>query len=220
MRPINSDMAQLSDLEYDGESAAGSVLTLSFSEPVDYTVDMSDISFELVVHVRPVSAQTAVAAERQVVDHRRVQQIAQLLLTEQIPQHVAVEGERLGAALGHRGIALVQVGGGVGEDQRAREGRSLAGLDLVHALTRTAPVRWARPLILGADEVELREGEELPGPVSERLWDLGEPIRVEGLKLGDRDELRVQCEESVRKLRARAYDRIRAQGFPTPPDVD
>jgi hypothetical protein len=51
-------------------------------------------------------------------------------------------------------------------------------LDLVHALTRTAPVRWARPLILGADEVELREGEELPGPVSERLWDLGEPIRV------------------------------------------
>ncbi len=74
MRPINSDMAQLSDLEYDGESAAGSVLTLSFSEPVDYTVDMSDISFELVVHVHPVSAQTAVAAERPVVDHRRVAQ--------------------------------------------------------------------------------------------------------------------------------------------------
>jgi len=74
MRPLNADMARLSDLEYDGESAAGSVLTLSFSEPVDYTVDMSDISFELVVHVRPVSAQTAEAAERPVVDHRRVAQ--------------------------------------------------------------------------------------------------------------------------------------------------
>lgn len=74
MRPSNSDMAHLSDLEYDGESAAGSVLTLSFSEPVDYTVTMSGISFKLVVHVRPVSAQSAVAAERPVVDHRRVAQ--------------------------------------------------------------------------------------------------------------------------------------------------
>jgi hypothetical protein len=51
-------------------------------------------------------------------------------------------------------------------------------LDLVHALARTAPVRWARPPILGADQLELREGEELPAPVSERPWDLGEPIRV------------------------------------------
>lgn len=74
MRPINSDMAHLSDLEYDGDSAAGSVLTLSFSEPVNYTVDMSGISFELVVHVRPVLAQSAVAVERPVVDHRRVAQ--------------------------------------------------------------------------------------------------------------------------------------------------
>jgi len=74
MRPINSDMAHLSDLEYDGESAAGSVLTLSFSEPVDYTVAMSDISFELVVHVRPASTQTTPAIERPAVAHRRVAQ--------------------------------------------------------------------------------------------------------------------------------------------------
>ena len=72
MRPINSDTAHLSDLEYDGDSVAGSILTLSFSEPVDYTIDMSDISFELVVHVRPVSAQSAAAEESPVVDHRRV----------------------------------------------------------------------------------------------------------------------------------------------------
>jgi len=72
MRPINSDRAHLSDLEYDGDSAAGSVLTLSFNEAVDYTVDMSNISFELVVHVRPASPQTAPVAERPVVVHRRV----------------------------------------------------------------------------------------------------------------------------------------------------
>lgn len=74
MRPINSDMASLSDLEYDGESAAGSVLTLSFSKAVDYTVEMSDISFELVVHVRPVTAQSTAAVERPIVDHRRIVQ--------------------------------------------------------------------------------------------------------------------------------------------------
>ncbi len=74
MRPINSDMAHLSDLEYDGDSAAGSVLTLSFSEPVDYTVEMSGISFELVVHVHPFSAQPVAKAEKPAVDHRRVPQ--------------------------------------------------------------------------------------------------------------------------------------------------
>ena len=72
MRPINADKAHLSDLEYDGDSAAGSVLTLSFSEVVDYTIDMSNISFELVVNVRPASAQAAPVAERPVVVHRRV----------------------------------------------------------------------------------------------------------------------------------------------------
>jgi hypothetical protein len=51
-------------------------------------------------------------------------------------------------------------------------------LDLVHALGRTAPVRWARPPILGADLVDLEAGEELPEPASGWPWDLGEPIRV------------------------------------------
>jgi hypothetical protein len=48
-------------------------------------------------------------------------------------------------------------------------------LEFVHALSRTAPVRWARPPILGADQVG---GEKLPEPVSEWSWDPGEPIRV------------------------------------------
>jgi hypothetical protein len=51
-------------------------------------------------------------------------------------------------------------------------------LDFVHAITRTAPVRWARPPILGVDELQLRKRDALPEPVSEWSWDLGEPIRV------------------------------------------
>jgi hypothetical protein len=51
-------------------------------------------------------------------------------------------------------------------------------LEFVHALSRTAPVRWARPTILGADLVEVVEREELPERASEWSWDLGEPIRV------------------------------------------
>ena len=39
-------------------------------------------------------------------------------------------------------------------------------------------MRWVRPPILGADVIEVEEGEELPEPVSEWSWDLGEPIRV------------------------------------------
>lgn len=66
--------------------------------------------------------------------------------------------------------------------------------------------------IWSAESVMLRRG-----PV---VLEIGAPIPVEGLDLADRDALRTQCEEAVRKLRSEAYDRVRAQGFPTPPDVD
>ncbi len=46
------------------------------------------------------------------------------------------------------------------------------------AVKRTAPVRWVRPPIVGTRYVDLKPGEEPPLPVSERPWDLGEPIRV------------------------------------------
>ena len=49
---------------------------------------------------------------------------------------------------------------------------------LADALTRTAPVRWVRPPILQVRHVDLKEGEKPPQPVSERSWDLGEPIGV------------------------------------------
>ena len=49
--------------------------------------------------------------------------------------------------------------------------------------------------------------------------EVGEPIPVVGLTLDDRDALREQCEQTVRKLRERAYEHIAARGFPVPPDL-
>jgi hypothetical protein len=72
LRPLNSDQAHLADLEYDGDSAGGPVLTLTFTEPVAYTVDMSNVSFKLVVHVLQLTTQTATPEVRPTVEHRQV----------------------------------------------------------------------------------------------------------------------------------------------------
>ena len=57
LRPLNADSARLLDLEYDGGSTGEPVLTLSFSEPVDFDVDMVSVAFGLVVHIRPSTTQ-------------------------------------------------------------------------------------------------------------------------------------------------------------------
>ncbi len=74
-----------------------------------------------------VAARVCSRAALQVVLQRAqragVDQLAQLLLAEQLAQQVAVERQRGGAALGVRGVALVHVGGDVVEQQRAGERR-------------------------------------------------------------------------------------------------
>ncbi len=75
LRPFNADGAHLVELEYDGNNAAGPVLTLSFSEPVAFDVEMSGISFDVVVNVRETAleAMPAVAvATVPAVPHRQV----------------------------------------------------------------------------------------------------------------------------------------------------
>ncbi len=61
----------------------------------------------------------------------RVEQLAQLLLAEQLAQQVAIERQRARAALGDRRVAVVHVGGDVVEHQAARERRGAHGLDPV-----------------------------------------------------------------------------------------
>ncbi len=72
-RPVNSDIAQLLDFEYDGSSSTLPFLTLNFAKPVDFSVEASSVSFELLIHVSPES-DTAVPAPKstQSVQHRQV----------------------------------------------------------------------------------------------------------------------------------------------------
>ena len=60
----------------------------------------------------------------------RVEQVAQLLLAEQLAEEVAVERERLRAPLGGGRVVLVHVGGDVGEEERRGERRGRRRLDL------------------------------------------------------------------------------------------
>ena len=78
LRPANSDSAQLMDLEYDGASATGPVLTLTFSKPVEFDIDMSGIAFELAVRVRPVTSDLAVTAKVAEGVHRQVPRPAEI----------------------------------------------------------------------------------------------------------------------------------------------
>ena len=70
----------------------------------------------------------------QVILHTRervgVEQLAQLLLAEQLAQQVTVERQRGGAALGARRVALVHVRGDVVEQQRGGKRRGRRRLDL------------------------------------------------------------------------------------------
>lgn len=71
-RPANADRARLFDFEYDGDSAAGPMLTLNFSEQVSYSVEAEAVSFRLSVHIRPLQAAATMPAPEKEVLHRQV----------------------------------------------------------------------------------------------------------------------------------------------------
>ena len=70
-------------------------------------------------------------AQLGLVERRGVQERTELLLAQQLAEQVAVEGERLGAALGERSVALVHVGGHVVEQEGRRHRRRGGGLHAV-----------------------------------------------------------------------------------------
>ena len=76
LRPFNADRARLVELEYDGTTTVGGVLTLTFSEPVNFDVDMAAIAFDVAVRVSDLieplasaddAAVAPTAAHRQVI---------------------------------------------------------------------------------------------------------------------------------------------------------
>ena len=94
------------------------------AEPAQQVVD-------LVQRRRPPVLGERLQAQLEVGQRLGVQQLAQLLLAQQLAQQVAVEGQRAGAALGQRRVAVVHVGGDVVEQEAARERRGPGRLDAV-----------------------------------------------------------------------------------------
>ena len=84
-------------------------------------------------------------AELEVREGVRVEQLAQLLLAQQLAQEVAVKGQRLGAALGERGVAVVHVRRHVVEQQAPANADAFAVSTLWTAISRRAtPPRISR----------------------------------------------------------------------------
>ena len=107
-----------------------------------------------------------------------VDQLAQLLLAEQLAQQVAVERQRRGAPLGVRRVALVHVGGDVVEEQRGGERRGGRRLDLDQAeLARVQVAQQLRqrgqvedvPQALAVGLEDDREAGEVPGHLEQAL---------------------------------------------------
>src|SRR5580765_6936642 len=93
----------------------------------------------------------------------RVDEVAELLLAEQLPEQVAVERQRLRAPLRRRRVVLVHVRRDVVEEERGRIGRGRRGLDVDHVdLPRAEPLEQL---------LERREVEHVLETLAVRLQD-------------------------------------------------
>ncbi len=88
----------------------------------------------------PVLAQ-ALQLRLDLVEGARVEQLPQFLRAEELAEQVAVEGQRRGAPLGERSIALVHVDAHPPEEQRLRERRCMLGVDRHEARAARPEVR-------------------------------------------------------------------------------
>jgi hypothetical protein len=87
----------------------------------------------LVGVARPAPVGEVLQLELEISEHRRIEQLAQLVRPEQLAQQVAIERQRGGSPLGHRRVAFVHVLRDPAEQQRRREGRRLGQVDTDHA---------------------------------------------------------------------------------------
>ena len=108
----------------------------------------------------------------------RVDELAQLLGAEQLPEQLAVERERLRAALSRRRVVLVHVGGDVVEEERGGERGGGRRLDLdeielaraqrgEQALERRQVEHVLEALAIGLEDD--REGSVFPRHLEQRL---------------------------------------------------
>ena len=76
---------------------------------------------DLVGVARPTAVGEALQLELEVGEHRRIDQLAELLGAQQLAEELPVEGEGRGPTFGQRGVALVHVDGYPSEQQRLGE---------------------------------------------------------------------------------------------------
>ncbi len=114
--------------------AAPSASTPANTRSADLSAsEVADVTQHVVQAVAAGGARHLGAVLQVVFDAReraRVDQLAQLLLAEQLAQQIAVERQRGGTALGVGRVALVHVGGDVVEQQRGGKRRGGLRLDL------------------------------------------------------------------------------------------
>ena len=109
----------------------------------------------------------------------RVDELAQLLLAEQLPQEVAIERQRLRTPLRRRRVVLVHVGRDVVEEKRGREGRRRRRLDV--------------------DEVDLARAEPAEQPLQRRQVE--HVLQALAVRLEDDREARVLARDLEQPLR-------------------
>ncbi len=146
----------------------------------------------------------------------RIDQLAQLLLAEQLPQQLAVQGQRRRPALGVRRVALVHVGRDVVEQQRGGERGGGLGLDLDQGQPPRVQVGEQRRQRGQVEDVAqaLAVGLEDDREAGEVLGDLEQALRLQALLpqrcplawIGTRDQQRsggVLPEPSAEQRRSR-----------------
>ena len=92
--------------------------------------EISEREQQIVQTVRVAHAPSFEALERtfEVLDRPGIEELPQLRFAEQLPQLRLVDRERLGAALGERGVGVVDEVGDVGEQERCGKGRRRPGV--------------------------------------------------------------------------------------------
>src|SRR5918996_373456 len=134
-------------------------------------------------------------------ERRRVEEVAQLLLPEQLLEEVAVEREGLGAPLGERRVVLVHVRRDVVEEERGGEGRRGRSLH-VHDVDPPLPER-------GQQRAQRRQVEDVLEALAVRLQHDGE-VGVAARDLEEALRLEALLPERRPLARAAARDEERA----------
>ena len=194
LRPFNSDKARLVELQYDGTTSAGAVITLTFSEPVTFDVDMATIAFDVAVRVsaseEPITSASIenvapTAIHRQIVrpEEEMPDWVVNLASFRRAP--TIADAPALQLAVGQRlYYTEVVIDGTTWYRLRLGDFESAVTANNALAELRSSyPGAWIDQVGSGSDTVELLAGklQTLPTPSQQTVDDLGSMSKVDAL---------------------------------------